>query len=42
MTIFEVKGASDDKNEYNLFYGKYGFEYFLIKHVFRREPYFRG
>ncbi len=27
---FEEKGMSDDENEYYLFYGKGGFEYFFI------------
>ncbi len=27
---FEEKGISGDENEYNLFYGKWGFEYFFI------------
>ncbi len=27
---FERKEASDDENEYNLFYGKWGLEYFIV------------
>ncbi len=30
----EKNGASDNKNEYNLFYGKYASEYFFINHFF--------
>ncbi len=31
ITIFEINGASDDENEYNLFGGEYDSEYFFIK-----------
>ncbi len=37
---FEKKGVPSDENEYNLFYGKWDYEYFFIKQFFRKKQYF--
>ncbi len=33
---FEGKGAFGGENKYDLFYGKWGLEYFFISHIFEK------
>ncbi len=40
MTIFQEKGSSYAKNEYNLFYRKLEAKYLHIKSFFRKKQYF--
>ncbi len=37
----DAKGAFVDENEYKLFYGKWGFEYFFINNFFKKSNIFR-